>query len=303
MRGETARVCSAIALAVAAVTCGGEAFRAASGEDRSAGASDARADEPDATAILDAPSTDAQPAPPDGGARDADAAPDPTRVTLSYAIGKNQIPYVFDFVSRTFTARPSAGCPSGEETAVFSDKSVYFTSSDNTTLYAMTDAGCSIVKSGSSFPYALGVAPAGTVSASAEVLVGYMGAGDYVRIDRTNGNVTVINAGALGGLRPAGDLTAIGTKGYLAAITGAGSCPGGGDCIVEVNLTTGVPIGAPRQLVGFGIYGLAHAGGRLLLFANGAVYPFDVAQLTLGAALASFPPGASFSGAGAAPYP
>jgi len=57
-------------------------------------------------------------------------------------------------------------------------------------------------------------APIGTVSANEEVLVGYMGAGDYVRVDHVTGIVTSSTPGALGELRPSGDLTAFGTKGW-----------------------------------------------------------------------------------------
>jgi hypothetical protein len=233
------------------------------------------------------------------------ALPDPTKVKVSYAAGKDQKVYSFDLTSKTFTALPSNGCPSAEEAAVLSDGTVYVTSSDNKNFYRVTGTGCTSIRMGSSFPYALGTAPVGTASATEEWLVGYMGAGDYVRVD-TNGNVTTITGGALGALRPSGDVTALGTRGFLAAATGTGSgafaCPSGGDCIVEVDLKTGAPIELLSQLVGLGIYGLAHGGGQLLLYANGQVFPYDVSAKTVGAALAAWPSGASFSGAGAPPH-
>ena len=250
----------------------------------------------DAAPITDAPGPDTRPPPPD-----------PTKVSLSFAAGKDGKVYQFDIVTTQFTALPSAGCPAAEESAVLRDGTIYVTSSDDKNLFRVTATGCVSVRSNGSFPYALGTAPAGTVSATQEVLVGYMGAGDYVRVDETNGNVTTITPGALGTLRPSGDVTAIGTTGYLAAQSNTGSgafaCPAGGDCIVEVNLITGAPVRFVKQFTGLGIFGLAHSHGSLLFYANTQVFAFDPIAQTLSAALAGFPAGAAFSGAGAAAFP
>jgi hypothetical protein len=188
------------------------------------------------------------------------------------------------------------------------DGSVYITSSNSQDLYRWTATGCTVVRRGSNFPYALGAAPVGTVSNAEETLVGYLGrGGDYVRVDPKDGNVTTITRDALGALQPSGDVTALGTKGYLAAAAGTGSgafaCPNGGDCIVEVNLKTGKPVKLLKQFPGLGIYGLAHSLGSLLFYANEQVFPFDPTAQTLGAALAAAPTGANISGAGAPPYP
>lgn len=264
----------------------------------------------------DGGATDGAPVPPgdsevflDGGPHaDADALPpDPAKVTVSYAAGKDQTVYSFDAVTNTFTPLTSTGCPSAEESAVMSDGSVYVTSSTNQSLFRWSSTGCTLIRGASSFPYALGTAPVGTVSMTEEVLVGYMGAGDYVRVNQLNGDVTVITAGALGALRPSGDLTAFGAKGFLAAATNTGSgaflCAAGGDCIVEVNLQTGVPVALVKRFAGLGIYGLAHSRGSLLFYANGQVLPYDLTTQMLGAALATMPATAAFSGAGAPPYP
>lgn len=236
----------------------------------------------------------------DGASEDAGKL-DPLKVHLSYGLGHDGRAYRFDLGTKMFTPLPSAGCPSGEETAVTVDGAVYFTSTDSRSFYKLTATGCELIKGSSSFPYAFGTAPKGTVSQASETLVGYTGA-DYVRVDPATGAVTTITPGALGTLRPSGDMCAVGLRGFLSAASGSGACPGGGDCIVEVDLTTGVPVsvGTIKQLVGLGIYGLAHSGGQLLLFANGQVYPFDVTTLTLGASIAIFPVGAGFTGAGAA---
>src|SRR5688572_15333553 len=44
-----------------------------------------------------------------------DGASDPSKVSISYGIGKNQIVYAFDLVAKAFKALPSTGCPAGEE--------------------------------------------------------------------------------------------------------------------------------------------------------------------------------------------
>jgi hypothetical protein len=250
----------------------------------------------------------------DGGGPDAELVdasdgavvvpPDPAKVSVSYAAGKNRIVYAFDVTTATFTAQTSTGCPSAEETAVMADGTVYVTSSDSRELFTWAaGAGCTRVGGNNlSLPFALGTADLGGV----EELVGYRN-GDYVKVNRATGAVTMVTPGALGMLRPSGDVTRIGTKGYLAAAGGTGggafACPAGGDCIVSVNLTDGRPVARLQHFAGLGIYGIAHSGGMLLLYANDQVFPLDPATLVLGASLAAAPNGANFSGAGAPAFP
>jgi hypothetical protein len=289
------------ALPLTLAACGLGLTGLGTGEGADGGATDAAIRAGDASEPADGSTADA------GGDAPVDAPPppDPAKVSISYALGKNGIVYAFDALASTFQPLASGGCPAGEETAVLSDGTVYVTSSNNGDLYRLTSTGCTLVKGSSSFPYALGTAPAGTLGASEE-LVGYTG-GDYVKVDKTTGIITTVKTGALGSLRPSGDVTAIGTRGFLAAQSGTGSgafaCPGGGDCIVEVSLATGEPVAFVQQLVGFGIYGIAHSKGKLLLYANGQVFPYDVTTKALGASMALWPGGASFSGAGAPPFP
>lgn len=250
----------------------------------------------------------------DGGVVDAELVdasdgavvvpPDPTKVTVSYAAGKNAIVYAFDYTTATFTAQTSTGCPMAEETAVTSDGTVYVTSPDNRELFKWTTGvGCTRVGGTNlNLPFALATAEI----AGVEELVGYRN-GDYMKVNRTTGVVTMIKMGALGMVRPSGDVTRIGAKGYLAAETGKGggafACPSGGDCVMSVNMTDGTPVALLKHFPGLGIYGIAHSKGTLLLFANAQVYPFDPATLVLGPALASAPTGSSFSGAGAPAFP
>ncbi len=236
----------------------------------------------------------------------APAAPDPSLVTLTYAGGKDKVVYRFDVDARTFTALPSAGCPAFEETAVTSDGNVYLTSNDGKHFFRLTAQGCQAIKRDASFPYALGTAAKGTVSQTEEALVGYRGA-SYVRVSPQSGDVVEITSNALGSLRPSGDLTAVGTRGFLAAARNTGSgptaCPDGGDCVVEVDIKTGKPVALLSHHPGMGIFGIAHGRGGLLLYANGQVFSYDIATKTLGPSLAQMPTGASFTGAGAPPYP
>lgn len=285
--------------------CGIELSGAGVGARDAGGATDVEAGADDA-----GPPRDAGGGAEGGESRDADAGaprPDPNDVTIAYAAGIDTIVYAFDRTTSKFAPLKSTGCPAAEETAVFSDGSVYITSSTSQDLYRWTAAaGCKSVRIGNRFPFAMGVAPKGTLSATQEVLVGYDGA-DYVRVDTSTGDVAVVTANALGALRPSGDVTAIGTRGFLAAAqnTGAGAfaCAAGGDCLVEVDLVTGKPVKFLKGITGFGIYGLAHARGKLLLYAFGQVFDFDVGTLTLGPSLTAFPAGANFTGAGAPLYP
>ncbi len=226
-------------------------------------------------------------------------------VVFSYAIGRNRTVYRFDLTTKSFTPLPSAGCPTGGETAVFTDGSVYFTSSNNRGLFRLTATGCDEINYGGTFPIALGTAPKGTRSDTHEALVGYDG-NDYVEVNTTTGLVSVVTAAALGDLRPSGDVVAIGTRGFLAAASGKGSgllaCPTNGDCIVEVDLKTGRPLGTLTHLPGLSIEGLARGHQQLIVYcADGILRSYDTATKLFPLTIATSPATASFTGAGSAP--
>jgi hypothetical protein len=226
-------------------------------------------------------------------------------VTASYAAGKDQ--KVWKLEGATFTEFASVGCPRGEETAVMTDGRIFVTSERGDSLFAVAAAGCVRIgppRKQGYYPYALGIAPKGTFSNVQDTLVGYDGAA-YVSIDVITGNVTVVNANALGDQLPGGDVTAINTDGYVAIAAGTGKgamkCRPTGDCIQKVDLVTGTPIGMPIVVVGAQIVGLAHDRGTLLLFRLNQVSSFDLGTGAL-SSVANYPGGLSFSGAGSAPW-
>lgn len=94
------------------------------------------------------------------------------------------------------------------------------------------NAHCTLI-AGGSYPNSLSFVPAGTVNPEKEALVGYLGS-TYVRIDPQTG--TVSNIGALsGGYVSSGDIVSVKGGKSLLTVNGQGC----GDCIVEVNPTTG----------------------------------------------------------------
>src|ERR1019366_8152695 len=101
-------------------------------------------------------------------------------------------------------------------------------------LYAIdkTTAACKLIAS-CSYPNSLSFVPAGTIDPVKETLVGYLG-DTYVKIDLVTGQVT--NVGSLGnGYASSGDIVSvIGADTYL-TVNGNGC----GDCLVQVNPTTG----------------------------------------------------------------
>jgi hypothetical protein len=236
--------------------------------------------------------------------------PPPTaaNVTVSYAAGKDK--KIYKLIGSTFTALTSDKCPAGEETAVMTGPRVFVTSSDSTELYSVDPAtgACSPIKKGGVFRFALGVAPKGTLSPTADTLIGYQNS-DYVTINETTGMVTVILANALGGQVPRGDVTAVNTSGYVSIRQDSGSgtmqCKTG-DCIQQVDLATGSPVGTPVPVLGSRILGLAQDRGNLLLFRNDGTDRVSsyspLTKLIVVDNVAAFPSNANFTGAGAAPW-
>lgn len=156
-------------------------------------------------------------------------------------------------------------------------------------------AQCSLIAAGQ-YPNSLSFVPEGTVDAGAEALVGFEKS-TYVRIFTDTGEKQTI--GTLdGGYESSGDLVSvIGGGTYLTVLGGPENC---GDCIIEVNPTTGAfvknvgPLGHPK------VFGLAFWGGVAYGFdGQGKLFQIDLTTaLTTDIPLAGVPSLLSFYGAG-----
>jgi hypothetical protein len=141
-------------------------------------------------------------------------------------------------------------------------------------LYAIdkSNAHCTLIANGS-YPNSLSFVPAGTVDPDKEALVGYLGS-TYVRIDPQTGSVS--NIGALsGGYASSGDIVSVkGGKSYL-TVNGNGC----GDCIVEVNPSTGDLVKNWGSVGHGAVYGLAFWAGKAYGFDDaGEIFQIDFAM-------------------------
>jgi uncharacterized protein YceK len=155
-------------------------------------------------------------------------------------------------------------------------------------------AACTLVASGS-YPNSLSFVPAGTVDPVNEALVGYNGT-QYVRMDTTTGNVSVIGDLGNSGYASSGDLVSlIGGASYL-TVNGAGCS----DCLVEINPTTGALVTKIGNLNHQSVYGLAYWAGVAYGFdASGKLFQIDVTTAaTMDIPIPNAPPGLIFYGAG-----
>jgi hypothetical protein len=154
-------------------------------------------------------------------------------------------------------------------------------------------AQCHHIASGS-YPNSLSFVPKGSLDASEEALVGYVGA-DYIRIDRVTGAISKV--GALGGgYISSGDIVSvIGGGTYLTVKQG-----GCGDCIVEVNPKTGAFVKNIGALGYSNVFGLAFWGGSAYGFNDaGQLFQIDLTNAqTTALSMPGVPAGLKFYGAG-----
>jgi hypothetical protein len=137
-------------------------------------------------------------------------------------------------------------------------------------------AKCALIKSGD-YPNSLSFVPKGTVDPEVEALVGFEGS-DYVRIFPDTGVKQKI--GTLdGGYVSSGDVVSvIGGGTYLTVFGGPEGC---GDCLLEVDPTTGAVVKNLGPLPYGTVYGLAFWGGSVYGFdAGGALFQIDLASVT-----------------------
>jgi hypothetical protein len=174
------------------------------------------------------------------------------------------------------------GCSGVIDIALDKDSNLYGTAGGGFYKIDKDTAVCTLIASGG-YPNSLSFVPKGTVDPNVEALVGYNG-NAYIRIDTTTGGITSLGGTLPSGYFSSGDIVSvINGPTYLTVVGG-----GCGDCIVEIDPTTGTMIKNWGPL-GYGaVYGLAFwagaaygftDGGDLfeVKFANGAVTTTDIA--------------------------
>jgi len=187
-----------------------------------------------------------------------------------------------------------SGCTDVIDIALDKDSKLFATTFDGLFTINKQSAACSKVSSGS-YPNSLSFVPQGTVDADEEALVGYLGA-DYVRIDKTTGKVTTIG-GLTGGYQSSGDIVSVQGGATYLTVKG-GNC---GDCLFEVNPTTGDMVKNWGD-VGYGsVFGLAFWAGSVYGFSDdGELFEitFDGGTLKTAVIPTGGPSDLSFWGAG-----
>jgi hypothetical protein len=185
------------------------------------------------------------------------------------------------------------GCSSVIDIALDKDGVMYGTTSGGLYLIDKTNATCTLLHKGT-YPNSLSFVPAGTVDATDEALVGYQG-GTYVRIDKGTGAISTI--GHLGsGYSSSGDIVSVNGGGTYLTVTGNGC----GDCIVQVDPTTGALINNIGHLGHKQVFGLAFWAGVAYGFDNaGELFQIDLTTAaTTVIPIPNAPSGLSFYGAG-----
>jgi hypothetical protein len=177
--------------------------------------------------------------------------------------------------------------------AINKEGQLYGTTFSSLVTIDKTTAACKVIKDGS-YPNSLSFVPAGTVFPDKEALVGYFGA-SYVVIDPVTGEVTTKgNLG--GGYSSSGDIVSVIGGGTYLTVKGNGC----GDCIVQVDPSTGALV-QNLGSVGYGaVYGLAFWAGELYGFTSlGQLFVYDlVTKKSTPITIPNQPPSLSFYGAG-----
>lgn len=146
--------------------------------------------------------------------------------------------------------------------ALDKDSNLYGTATGSLFHIDKMTATCTLISMGS-YPNSLSFVPAGTVDPAKEALVGYLGA-QYIRIDTTTGKVTTI--GQLGGgYTSSGDVVSVKGKTYL---TAKGPDCSSGDCLLEINPTTGGLVKNWGDVAYSKVFGLAFWAGKAYGFTD-----------------------------------
>jgi hypothetical protein len=224
------------------------------------------------------------------------AAPAPVPVVYAQSAGtlyrldpgNNQIAVVGPF---------SGGCDSVIDMAIDSASNAYVTTTTDLWSLDLKTAACTHIASGN-YPNSLSFVPKGTVDPNVEALVGYVDA-TYIHINTTTGAIQ--NVGMLSGnYTSSGDIVSvIGGGTFLTVKGGPNSC---GDCLLQVNPTTGDLIQDYGSVNHADVFGLAFWAGTAYGFDNGGEV-FSIgwkngALVTTNITVPNPPPNLSFWGAG-----
>jgi hypothetical protein len=202
--------------------------------------------------------------------------------------------YRLDPITKMVTVvGPFSGCDAVIDIAIDEDGVMFGTTFGGLYRIDRSTAACTFIASGG-YPNSLSFVPKGTVDPNEEALVGYVG-DTYTRIDKATGSMS--NIGSLGGgyVSSVDVVSVIGGGTYL-TVNGNGC----GDCIVQVDPTTGALVSLIGPLNRASVFGLAFWGGSAYGFNDfGALFQIE---LSTGAAtdipMPDAPPGLSFWGAG-----
>ena len=187
-----------------------------------------------------------------------------------------------------------SGCSSVEDIALDQTSRMFATTLDGLYEIDRKTAKCTLVKTGS-YPNSLSFVPAGTLDATSEVLVGFLG-DQYVRIDTTSGAMQTVGAIG-GGYTSSGDVVAVKGGGtYLTVKGGPNSC---NDCLIQVDPKNGSFLLEWSPLGHTAVFGIAFWGGSVYAFdAAGEILKIDFQGLAMQISAVTAPPGTSFYGAG-----
>ena len=207
----------------------------------------------------------------DTGAADTATADEPDAAAptpLVYGHSSDTL-YAYDPTTRVTTKiAPFSGCTTNVLTqvidiAIDSSSHAYATTFDGFYSLDLSTAGCTIIKAGA-YPNSLSFVPKGTLDPNAEALVGYSGS-TYLRIDTQTGTITTV--GSLTGYVSSGDIVSVTGGGSFLTVTGSGCTTG--DCLLQIDPTTGDMLQNYGALTHSAVYGLGYWAGALYGFDEG----------------------------------
>jgi hypothetical protein len=202
--------------------------------------------------------------------------------------------YRVDAETKQVTTVGSTKCgDSVIDIAINKEGNIYGTTFGSLVTLDKVTAACKVIKDGS-YPNSLSFVPAGTIFPDKEALVGYFGS-QYVLIDPDSGAIS--NKGTLGGgYSSSGDIVSVIGGGTYLTVNGNGC----GDCIVQVDPSTGALIQNLGSINYPAVYGLAFWAGELYGFTSaGKIFVYDLAtKQSTEVAIPNKPSSLSFNGAG-----